>query len=196
MLVRFLSFFFLSLSAMFLAVQGTVSAQSCQEFAEDFLKQSHTATVASQYREYLAKSLDTQNATKFSLGPNWRTLTPEQRKKFHDIYSKYVVYKYASQMEKYKIMEYKVTSTSNDEKRKDICNVVVIIKTILNNQVSEVKLSNVISLKDAKNPLLQDIIFENISVLQLQRDEVESLLKSKGFDATLKAFQDFIKNNK
>lgn len=177
-------------------IGGVASAQSCQEFTENFLKESRTATVANQYRDYLLKSLDMQNSTKFSLGQNWHKLTPEQRKQFYDVYSKYVTYKYASQMEKYKVMEYKIISTNNDTKRKDICNAVVIVKTILQNRVTEVTLRTVISLKDANNPLLQDIIFENISILQLQREEVESLLKLKGFDYTIKVFQDFVKNNK
>ena len=174
---------------------GVALGRSCQEFADDFLKQARSSTVSSQYRVYLKKSLDLQNATKFSLGANWRTLTPEQRKRFYDVYSKYVVYKYASQMEKYKIMEYKVVAVKDDSKRADICNADVIVKAVIQDKVSEVTLVSVISVKDKENPLLQDLVFENISVLQMQRSEVESLLKSKGFDEMIKVFEDFVKNN-
>ena len=171
-------------------------AQTCEDFSNAFIKQATSATVSSQYRAYLAQSLDLQNATKFVLGSNWRTLTPDQRKKFHDIYSQYVVYKYASQMEKYKIMEYKIISTKNDSKRPNICNSEILIKTTIQNKVAQVTLKSVISTKNENSPLFQDLILENISVLQLQRDEVESLLKSKGFDGMLKVFEQFVKDNK
>jgi phospholipid transport system substrate-binding protein len=175
---------------------NTSFAQTCEDFANAFIKQATSATVSSQYRSYLSQSLDLQNATKFALGANWRTLTPDQRKKFHDIYSQYVVYKYASQMEKYKIMEYKIIATKNDDKRPNICNAEVLIKTTIQNKIAQVTLKSVISTKNANVPLFQDLILENISVLQLQRDEVESLLKSKGFDGMIKIFQKFVKDNK
>ena len=188
--------FLLVIFNLFLLFANVAFGQSCQDFSDEFLKQAKSASVSNQYRSYLAKSLDLQNATKFSLGANWKALTPEQRKQFYDVYSKYVVYKYASQMDRYKIMDYKITSTASDEKRPAICNASIVIKTTINNKVVEVPLKSVISVKDENKPLLQDLAFENISVLQLQRDEVESLLKSKGFDGMLKVFEDFVKNNK
>lgn len=170
-------------------------AQTCEEFANVFAKQAMSATVSKQYRSYLQESLDLQNATKFSLGAGWRTLTPDQRRKFHNIYSKYVVYKYASQMEKYKIMEYKVVSTKNDKRRPNICNAEILIKTTLNGKVVELPFKSVISIKNLTKPMLQDINIENISVLQLQRSEVDSLLKSKGFDGMIEDFEKFVKEN-
>ncbi len=178
---------------VFISVVFNSNTNACEDFANKFLTDSRKNSSISQHRKYLANSIDTKHATKFSLGANWRTLSPEQRKKFYNIYSRYVIYKYASQFVKYPVLSYNIIKTENDDRRKDICNITVLVKTIVNKQEKEIPLNAVVS--TAENEFkIQDLIIENVSVLQMQNQEITSLIKSKGFDATLTTLEEFIKS--
>jgi len=177
----------------FLVFTFNANANTCEDFANKFLTESLKNSSISQHRKYLANSIDTKHATKFSLGANWRTLSPEQRKEFYNIYSRYVIYKYAGQFVKYPVLSYNITKTENDDRRKDICKITVLVKTIINKQEKEIPLNAVIS--TAENEFkIQDLIIENISVLQMQNQEITSLIKAKGFNSTLTILEEFIKS--
>ena len=167
------------------------NANSCEDFANKFLTDSRKHSSISQHRQYLANSIDTKHATKFSLGASWRTLTPEQRKEFYNVYSKYVIYRYVGQFVKYPVLSYKIIKTEEDPRRKNICNLTVLIKTIVNKQEKEIPLISVISTA-GNNYTIQDLAIENISVLQMQSQEITSLLKSKGFDSTISILKEFV----
>ena len=178
---------------VFISVVFNSNANACEDFANKFLTDSRKNLSISQHRKYLANSIDTKHATKFSLGANWRTLSPEQRKEFYNIYSRYVIYKYAGQFVKYPVLSYNIIKTENDDRRKDICNITVLVKTIVNKQEKEIPLNAVVS--TAENQFkIQDLIIENVSVLQMQNQEITSLIKSKGFNATLTTLEEFIKS--
>lgn len=184
------------ISILFFFFYSTLAhSQDCTSFAMKILDYSQKNVPLSQKKAFLLESIDTKFITKFVLGSNWRGLSPEQRREFFDVYSKYVVYKYAMYLSQYKLVGYKVASSVNDKKRENICNVVAIITTNVNGQNTEIPLTGVISFENDKFAM-QDIIFKNLSILQIQQQEISSLIKSEGYENTIKILKDFVNSQK
>lgn len=163
----------------------------CKLFVKSFIEQSQSNANVESYKGYLSKVVDVQFITKFSLGANWKSLTSEQRKSFHNVYSQYIISKYAVNFTKYPIQSYSITSSKNDERRPNICNIIVNINTIVDGQEKSYPLTATIKQGDVF--YIQDITFENVSLLQTHKQEVSSLLQSKGFDGTIQALKDKIR---
>ena len=188
------------ISILFFLFASTFSSafaqtNDCQSFVTKILDYGQKNIPLSQKKEFLLEYVDAKFITKFVLGSNWRTLTPEQRKEFFDVYSKYVVYKYAIYLGQYKSVSYKIISVDSDKKRPNICNAIAVVTTKVNGQNTDIPLTGVISTADGKFAM-QDIIFKNLSILQIQQQEISSLIKSEGYEKTIKILKDFIDSQK
>ncbi len=186
---KFASILFFFFSSAF------AQAQDCESFAVKILDYSQKNVSLSQKKTFLLEYIDTKFITKFVLGSNWRSLSPEQRKEFFDVYSKYVVYKYAIYLSQYKLISYKITSATSDKRRENVCNAIAVVTTKVNGQNTDIALTGVISTADDKF-LMQDIIFKNLSILQIQQQEISSLVKSEGYEKTIKILKDFVDSQK
>lgn len=184
------------LSALFLIFTifcTKVYADECTDFTQKFFTESKKNSTISQHRQYFIENIDTKYITKYSLGTKWRTLSPEQRKDFYNLYSQYVVYKYAGQFIKYPILGYNVVKSEIDEKKKELCNVLVNITTVVNKQEKTIPLTAILTTQDTK---IRDINIENISILQAQKQEIESLMSGKGYEGTMDTLKEFIESQK
>ena len=184
--ISILFYFFFSL---------TSHARDCESFAREIIDYSQKNVSLSQKKAFLLEYVDTKFITKFVLGSAWRGLSPEQRKEFFEVYSKYVVFKYATYLSQYKVSSYKIASVTNDERRANICNVLAIMSAKVNGQVTEVPLTGVVSF--AKNEfLIQDMVFKNLSILQIQQQEISGLIKSEGYEKTIQILKNFVDSQK
>ncbi len=179
------------LAIMFIIGSVSFASDECKNFVEGFIGQSSKNATVDEYKQYLSQTLDTKYITKFSLGSNWRALSPEQRRAFHKVYSKYIIIKYASRFAKYPALSHKIQSITTDRRRKDICNVSLLIRTIVNGEEKEFPLQAIVK-NNSNNLKIQDIIFENISMLQSHRQEISSLMESHLLDGTMSTLEDFI----
>lgn len=182
------------LFAIFLQIAAH-GADSCKSFTEEFIARPRSKSSISEHRKYLSQAVDTQYITKYSLGIKWRSLTPEQRKKFYESFCEYIVRKYANKFVKHPSISHKIVDVRNDTKRKDICNVDVVITTVINGEQKDIPLGAVVSSK-GNTFKIQDITFENVSMLQAHKQEIASLLNSKGFEGTIATLQEFIASEK
>jgi len=141
------------------------------------------------YSKLIDEEYDVKYSVKFVLGSHWKVLSPEQREKFFYAYKNYLVAMY-------------IINTSSLARKP---NIVVSKKPIVNGKFEQVDVN--ISYKDAsgqkkettlglivkKNEegkfLLTDISYQNLSILQSQRDEFNSVISSQGFDALLERLQ-------
>jgi ABC-type transporter MlaC component len=174
---------------------NAVDVKKCEIFTKSFIDYTQKNVSLLQKREYIGQNIDTKFITKYVLGSNWRTLTPDERKQFYDVYSKYVVYKYATYFNQYKIDSYKISSSLQNNKRPEICDVTALIQTKIQDKPVEMPLVGVISDIDGKL-LMQDIVYKNLSILQLQQQEISGLIKAEGYQKTLIKLQDFIETQK
>jgi|GEM_PF-5471158 len=170
-------------------------SKDCESFAKEVIDHMQKNTSLSQKKEFLLEAIDTKFITKFVLGSNWRSLSPEQRKEFFDVYSKYVVYKYAMYLGQYKLVGYKITSVTKDEKRPNVCNALAVVTTKVNGQNTDIPLTGVVYFENDKFTM-QDIVFKNLSILQIQQQEISSLIKSEGYEKTIKILKDFVDSQK
>ena len=188
------------ISILFFLFASTFSSafaqtNDCQSFVTKILDYGQKNIPLSQKKEFLLEYVDAKFITKFVLGSNWRTLTPEQRKEFFDVYSKYVVYKYAIYLGQYKLISYKIASVEKDAKRPNICNALAVVTTKVNGQNTDIPMTGVIYSENDKFAM-QDIVFKNLSILQIQQQEISSLIKSEGYEKTIKILKDFIDSQK
>lgn len=181
----------LAILLMFFINFASNAASPCEGFVKSFIERAQQKPSVKNYREYLFEVVDLKYITKYSLSSTWNKLSPQQRKDFYDIYSEYIVSKYANLFARHPALDYKILSAANDEKIPGICNVSVTIKTLVNNEKKDFPLRALIFEKDSKF-YIRDINFENISILQNHRQEVESLISSKGFDGTIQALKDLV----
>lgn len=168
---------------------------SCYSFTEEFITKSRTKSSVTEYKKYLSNTVDTKYITKFSLGTHWRTLSPEQRKQFYEIYSQYIISKYSLKFAKYPSISHSITETKNDERRQDICQVKLIITTMVNGEKKDFPLGAVVANEDGEFKI-QDITFENISMLQTHKQEISSLMETKGFDGAIAVLKDYVISEK
>lgn len=189
MRLKFISILFYLLFSL------TSHARDCESFAREIIDYSQKNVSLSQKKAFLLEYVDTKFITKFVLGSNWRSLTVDQRKEFFEVYSKYVVYKYAIYLSQYKVASYKIASVTNDERRANVCNVLAVMTAKVNGQSTEVPLTGVVSFAENKF-LIQDMIFKNLSILQIQQQEISGLIKSEGYDKTIQILKNFIDSQK
>ncbi|MDA0617119.1 MAG: ABC transporter substrate-binding protein [Proteobacteria bacterium] len=182
------------LSSIFLQF-FSYGTSSCQSFTEEFIAKSRTKSSIAEYKNYLSKTVDTKYITKFSLGSNWRSLSPEQRKKFYEIYSQYIISKYSLKFAKYPSISHTITEVKDDERRKNICQVKLVITTMVNGEKKDFPLGAIVANEDGEFKI-QDITFENVSMLQTHKQEISSLIETKGFDGTIAILKDYIISEK
>jgi ABC-type transporter MlaC component len=185
MRLKFISILFYLLFSL------TSHARDCESFAREIIDYSQKNVSLPQKKAFLLEYVDTKFITKFVLGSNWRSLTVDQRKEFFEVYSKYVVYKYAIYLSQYKVTSYKIASVTNDERRANVCNVLAVMTAKVNGQSTEVPLTGVVSFAENKF-LIQDMIFKNLSILQIQQQEISGLIKSEGYEKTIQILKNFI----
>ena len=116
----------------------------------------------------------------FILGKHKKTITEEERNKFIEEYSKFLIRNYLSVLHYYTGDNYKIVSI---EKQKNSS--IYIVQTTVKYDNDKLIKNNFRIVEKNGKYYITDIITEGISFINAQRSEVNSLITSKGFDKFL-----------
>ncbi len=140
-----------------------------------------------KFNDFASGIVDSKWISRFILGANWKTLTPEQQNEFETLYKEYLLKNYISSLKDYNtnLYVYKINST-----RKNIY--MVHTKT----KDTRGKLIDVIFRLTSKDNkfYITDIIPEGISFISNQRTEVDSSISANGFDGFMEELKKRLNN--
>ena len=128
--------------------------------------------------EYANKVLDINWISNFILGKHRRTLTPAQKNDFVKYYSIYLLNNYLETLSLFSKENLNIVSIK--ENKKDVYFVELNIK----NKDKEIN-TDLRIVKKENTFYITDIIAENVSFINSQRNEINSFIDSNGFDALI-----------
>ena len=112
------------------------------------------------------------------MGKKRKELTPEQLKKYEDLFEKYFLKSFTSRLTDYSDPKISVLSSEV------VNNKYTIVKTMLlkTDKKPEVKIDWRVYTKDPDNPLIRDLIIEGLSLARTQKEEFASVLSTNNND--------------
>ena len=112
------------------------------------------------------------------MGKKRKEITPEELKKYEDLFEKYFLKSFTSRLTDYSDPKINVLSSEvvNDK--------YTIVKTMLlkTDKKPEVKIDWRVYTKDPNNPLIRDLIIEGLSLARTQKEEFASVLSANNND--------------
>jgi phospholipid transport system substrate-binding protein len=121
-----------------------------------------------------------------SLGSHWKDLSPEQRKRYLDLYADWTISSYAGNFDGYSGERFEIEDI--EQSKGDF--VIVISNLVIPNKESVAFHYSLRRFQDGWR--IVDITIEDVSQLSLTRSQFISVFKKKGFDGLLAALQDKI----
>ena len=145
---------------------------------------------AKKLSEIALKTVDIKGIGLYTLGSKRKELSPEELKKYEQIFQKYFLKSFTSRLTDYS--DPKITVLSSEV----INEKYTIVKTLLlaTDKKPEVKIDWRIYTKDPENPLIRDLIVEGLKLARTQKEEFSSILSSNNDDinALFKKLEEFI----
>ncbi len=145
---------------------------------------------AKKLSEIALKTVDIKGIGLYTLGSKRKELSPEELKKYEQIFQKYFLKSFTSRLTDYS--DPKITVLSSEV----INEKYTIVKTLLlaTDKKPEVKIDWRIYTKDPENPLIRDLIVEGLKLARTQKEEFSSILSSNNNDinALFKKLEEFI----
>ena len=145
---------------------------------------------AKKLSEIALKTVDIKGIGFYTLGSKRKELSPEELKKYEQIFQKYFLKSFTSRLTDYS--DPKITVLSSEV----INEKYTIVKTLLlaTDKKPEVKIDWRIYTKDPENPLIRDLIVEGLKLARTQKEEFSSILSSNNDDinALFKKLEEFI----
>ena len=140
---------------------------------------------------FIDSEYDLKYATKFVLGQSWRNISVEQRKEFFEVYKNYVISTYYGSivpaLQKkdtvIKVSENIIENTTSQQ-------VNINFKTKDENGETKESIIGILVKKNNDKFQIIDINYANLSFLQSQRDEFNSIISSQGFDELILRLKD------
>jgi phospholipid transport system substrate-binding protein len=126
--------------------------------------------------------VDIPFVAKFVLGKHWRTATPEQRAQYLAAYEPFLINNYVSRITKYSGQTYTIMRTRKDN------NDYVVNMELLDPNGPNVVMDYRVR-PAGKQFKVIDIVIENVSLLNTQRSEFNSVVTNKGLDFLIKALE-------
>lgn len=139
-----------------------------------------------QLNEPIKKSHALDYIAKIIMGPNWKTLSKEQKATFIGIFTKLTIANYAFNFNDYSGESFKILSDKAKGKSKHVVRAVLTSPSI-----DGVSFDYLLKLRN-KDWVIVNIIADGVSDLALKRAEYDSIIKKDGFDALLKKIQEKI----
>ena len=114
----------------------------------------------------------------YTLGKKRKEITPEELKKYEDLFEKYFLKSFTSRLTDYSDPKINVLSSEV------VNNKYTIVKTMLlkTDKKPEVKIDWRVYTKDPDNPLIRDLIIEGLSLARTQKEEFASVLSANNND--------------
>ncbi len=132
--------------------------------------------------EILDRTIDWDEVAKRVLGIHWRRRTPEERKRFKELFKDFVEAKYAKRFEMYSGEKVYFTKETIDG---DYATVTTKIKTKQNRTFT---LQNRMVLKNGKW-LVYDILIEGISMVNNYRTQINNIIAKRSFKGLIKILE-------
>ena len=145
---------------------------------------------AKKLSEIALKTVDIKGIGYYSLGSKRKELSPEELKKYEEIFQKYFLKSFTSRLTTYSDPKIAVLSSEK------ISDKYTIVKTMLlkTTKKPEVKIDWRVYTKDPDKPLIRDLIIEGLKLARTQKEEFASILSSNNNDinALFKVLENFI----
>jgi phospholipid transport system substrate-binding protein len=130
--------------------------------------------------KYLLPHFDTEYAAKLVLGLNWRTATPEQRKRFVDAFYHSLLTNYGSALADFTADKLKVYPSKVDPGADHAT-----VRTEINRDSGDRIAVNYLLRKTADGWKAYDVNIEGISYVKSYRDDFGAQIQQKGIDAVI-----------
>lgn len=121
----------------------------------------------------------------FVLGRHWRRATPEQRKAYLAVFEKLIVKTYSVRLSQYAGEEFRIRGASVDDR-----GVYSVDSVVLREGRESIPLRWLLR-KSSKGLKIVDVVIENLSMAQTQRDDFAAILRRRGsIDGLIKALKE------
>ena len=133
---------------------------------------------AEQLSKIALKTVDVKGLAYYTLGKKRKEITPEELKKYEELFEKYFLKSFTSRLTDYSDPKISVLSAEIVNEK------YTIVKTMLlkTDKKPEVKIDWRVYTKDPNNPLIRDLIVEGLSLARTQKEEFASILSSNNND--------------
>ena len=133
---------------------------------------------AEKLSEIAIKTVDVKGLAYYTLGKKRKEITPEELKKYEELFEKYFLKSLTSRLTDYSDPKINVLSSEV------VNNKYTIVKTMLlkTDKKPEVKIDWRVYTKDPNNPLIRDLIIEGLSLARTQKEEFASVLSTNNND--------------
>ena len=145
---------------------------------------------AKKLSDIALKTVDIKGIGYYTLGSKRKELTPDELKKYEDLFQKYFLKSFTSRLTDYSDPKIDVLSAEV------LSDKYTIVKTLLRatDKKPEVKIDWRIYTKDPSKPLIRDLIVEGLKLARTQKEEFASILSSNDNDinALFSKLEEFI----
>ena len=133
---------------------------------------------AEKLSEIALRTVDVKGLAYYTLGKKRKEITPDELKKYEDLFEKYFLISFTSRLTDYSDPKINVLSSEV------VNNKYTIVKTMLlkTDKKPEVKIDWRVYTKDPDNPLIRDLIIEGLSLARTQKEEFASVLSTNNND--------------
>tara|TARA_B100001029_G_scaffold25939_1_gene18336 strand:+ start:531 stop:1133 length:603 start_codon:yes stop_codon:yes gene_type:complete len=182
----FLSFLFFFVGSFLVQTKAISYSSDPESFISEVIDEAKVILSSSSSSEEKAeklsqialKTVDVKGLAYYTLGKKRKELTPEQLKKYEDLFEKYFLKSFTSRLTDYSDPKISVLSSEV------VNNKYTIVKTMLlkTDKKPEVKIDWRVYTNDPDNPLIRDLIIEGLSLARTQKEEFASVLSSNNND--------------
>ena len=182
----FLSFLFFFVGSFLVQTKAISYSSDPESFISEVIDEAKVILSSSSSSEEKAeklsqialKTVDVKGLAYYTLGKKRKELTPEQLKKYEDLFEKYFLKSFTSRLTDYSDPKISVLSSEV------VNNKYTIVKTMLlkTDKKPEVKIDWRVYTKDPNNPLIRDLIIEGLSLARTQKEEFASVLSANNND--------------
>ena len=127
------------------------------------------------------KTVDVKGIGYYTLGKKRKEITPDQLKKYEELFQKYFLKSFTSRLTDYSDPKISVLSAEKVSEK------YTIVKTMLvkTDKKPEVKIDWRVYTKDPNKPLIRDLIVEGLSLARTQKEEFASILSTNNNDVNV-----------
>ena len=182
----FLSFLFFFVGSFLVQTKAISYSSDPESFISEVIDEAKVILSSSSSSEEKAeklsqialKTVDVKGLAYYTLGKKRKELTPEQLKKYEDLFEKYFLKSFTSRLTDYSDPKISVLSSEV------VNNKYTIVKTMLlkTDKKPEVKIDWRVYTNDPDNPLIRDLIIEGLSLARTQKEEFASVLSNNNND--------------
>ena len=182
-LISFLIFF---IGSFCIQTKAIAYSSSPKDFISEIIEEakvilsssSSSEEKAEKLSEIAIKTVDVKGLAYYTLGKKRKEITPEELKRYEDLFEKYFLKSFTSRLTDYSDPKISVLSSEMINEK------YTIVKTMLlkTDKKPEVKIDWRVYTKDPNNPLIRDLIIEGLSLARTQKEEFASVLSANNND--------------